>query len=123
MTAFPRRGSRESTLHFAVAPAHACWPVASDRSTTPRGCACVSVAGDRFSARGRLMSTKPQRNMLVIDGSESPQHSIVEHYRSRGWQVRWAATTKEAIDVALDLRPTVIVMDLSLADANTQNLV
>src|SRR5690242_17035622 len=61
--------------------------------------------------------------MLVVDANEANRSALVDHYRAQGWDVRSAATTREAFDHALAQQPEVMVIGLSMPDGNAQHLV
>jgi DNA-binding response OmpR family regulator len=61
--------------------------------------------------------------MLVIGTEEDLSHRIDERYRAQGWQVLFAGATRDAVELALDLKPQVVVLDLSLPGLNAASLV
>lgn len=67
----------------------------------------------------RVRSTQ---RMLVVDPNEETRLTVAEHYRARGWLVFAAATTRQAIDLALDNQPDVIVVELFMPNVDPRHL-
>lgn len=63
------------------------------------------------------------RAMLVIDENDVTRRAIVVHYRSLGWHVASTGNLKQAIDLALEQQPQVILIDLFMQHADARNVV
>jgi two-component system cell cycle response regulator DivK len=60
------------------------------------------------------MSSKPSVLVLVVDDSPDGREMLVEYLAFRRFQVAEARNGAEAIDVARRVRPSIILMDLSM---------
>jgi CheY-like chemotaxis protein len=61
-----------------------------------------------------LISTSPQRTILVVEDHEDTRNLLVEHFREAGYMVETAADGNEAVAAALRVRPSAIVLDLAM---------
>jgi CheY-like chemotaxis protein len=61
--------------------------------------------------------------MLVIDDNHVSRRALVVHYRALGWHVASTSEVREAIDLAFEHRPHVIVIELFMQQADPRNIV
>lgn len=47
---------------------------------------------------------------------------LVDHYDAQGWRVRDAATTREAIDIALEQQPDVMIVEFNMPQVDPRHL-
>lgn len=65
-------------------------------------------------ARGDGTSTPPRRRVLVVDDNVDSVETLSMLLRVKGHDARVAANGEEAIAIADDYRPDIVVLDLSL---------
>jgi PAS domain S-box-containing protein len=64
-----------------------------------------------------------ERRVLVVDDDQDLAESLVELLRLRGYAARAAGSIAEALRVAADMRPDVVLVDLRLGQANGIDLI
>jgi two-component system, cell cycle response regulator DivK len=72
------------------------------------------LGGNRVGCRHEhwLMATKP--SILIVDDSADSREMLAEYLAFRGFTISDAKDGEEAIEVARRVRPTIILMDLSM---------
>src|SRR5262249_54252000 len=70
---------------------------------------------ERARARGRSHMTGPAR-ILLVDDEPSIQRALTPLLRSRGYDVEVAGTGRDALRIATEHPPDLIVLDLGLPD-------
>jgi CheY-like chemotaxis protein len=58
--------------------------------------------------------TRPRSRVLVVDDRDETREMLAWCMRAAGWQVEVAATGEDALLVAYDFRPEVVLLDLNL---------
>jgi len=81
----------------------------------------VALVGESF--RGvSLRAANMGRHVLIVDDDQDNREAIVELLRSWGHEVDVAADGCEAITLALERRPEVVLLDLGLPDITGQEV-
>ena len=60
--------------------------------------------------------------LLVVDPNEMTRRLVMDHYDAQGWHVRDAATTREAIDLALEQQPDVMIVEFNMPNVDPRHL-
>ncbi len=72
---------------------------------------------DRLSSYGRLLApVRGVPTVLLVDDDEGVRRMLTEALRAAGWRTLGAATAEEALRLAREAEPAVIVLDLMLPD-------
>jgi CheY-like chemotaxis protein len=72
----------------------------------------MALGRPTFEAHRTVMPTKP--SILVVDDSADSREMLAEYLRFRGFEISDATDGEQAIAVARDVRPDMILMDLSM---------
>lgn len=57
-------------------------------------------------------------SLLLIEDDGPLAHALLVNLRAEGWDVSWAATCADALRVARELRPDVVLLDVMLPDGS-----
>ena len=74
----------------------------------------VTEPGDRRSDTQLNLMMRSKPSILVVDDSPDSREMLVEYLRFRGFEISDATNGEQAIAVARDVRPDMILMDLSM---------
>jgi CheY-like chemotaxis protein len=80
----------------------------------------VPLTEGSASSKSRRLARGSQ--LLVVDPNEETRRMVVDHYDAQGWRVREAATTRDAIDVALEQQPDVMIVEFYMPQVEARHL-
>ena len=80
----------------------------------------VPLTADSTVPRSARLARGSQ--LLVVDPNEDTRRLVAQHYDAQGWRVRDAATTREAIDIAFEQQPDVMIVEFHMPQVDPRHL-
>lgn len=63
-----------------------------------------------------MMDNQPTASLLIVDDTEANRYALTRILASAGFRIHEASTGRQALDMAMALRPQLVVLDIKLPD-------